>query len=141
MSRIKLHVITTSQPLLLSRLAQRLAADQIPLELGATFLKFPRGEAGGDGAATQLKAMGLKVLPTIDDFLPESADNFAARCEPLIAAEQAAQAAAHHHCEHDHEHGPGCGHDHNHDHHHDHGHSHDHEHGPGCGHQHHHDHK
>ena len=150
MNRIKLHVITSQQTAALVRAARLLSAAGIPLEAGNTFIKFPRGESQADAVAADLKAMGFKPLPTIDEFTAETNDNCAERVAALLAAEQAAKPK--HDCGHDHAPGETCSHDdhghshaHAHDHHHqhDHGHSHSHSHDHDgcCGHDHDHDHK
>ena len=154
MNRIKLHVITSQQTAALVRAARLLSAAGIPLEAGNTFIKFPRGESQADAVAADLKAMGFKPLPTIDEFTAETNDNCAERVAALLAAEQAAKPK--HDCGHDHAPGETCGHDHSHDdhghshahahdhhHQHDHGHSHSHSHDHDgcCGHDHNHDHK
>jgi hypothetical protein len=162
MNRIKLHVITSQQTAALVRAARLLSAAGVPLEAGNTFIKFPRGENQADAMAANLKAMGFKPLPTIDEFTAETNDNCADRVTTLLAAEQAAKPK--HDCGHDHAPGEICnhghdhshshddhghshahahdhGHDHNHQHDHGHSHSHGHDHDGCCGHDHDHDHK
>ena len=132
MNRIKLHVITSQQTVALLRATRLLSAAGIPLEAGNNFIKFPRGEHQADAIAEQLKGMGFKPLPTIDNFTAETNDNCNERVGTLLAAEQAAKPK--HDCGHDHApgetcshgHGDGHGHSHDHGHHHDHGHDHDH---------------
>jgi len=127
MNRIKLHVITSQQTAALLRAARLLSAAGIPLEAGANFIKFPRGEEQADTAAANLKAMGFKPLPTIDEFTAETNDNCLERVASLPAAEQAAKPK--HDCGHDHAPGEACNHDHHdHDHGHQHGHAHSHDH-------------
>ena len=127
MNRIKLHVITSQQTAALVRAARLLSAAGIPLEAGNTFIKFPRGESQADAVAAELKAMGFKPLPTIDEFTVETNDNCAERVAALLAAEQAAKPK--HDCGHDHAPGEACNHDHHdHDHGHQHGHAHSHDH-------------
>lgn len=155
MNRIKLHVITSQQTAALLRAARLLTAAGIPLEAGANFIKFPRGEQSTDALAASLKAMGFKPLPTIDEFTAETNDNCGERVGALLAAEQATKPK--HDCGHDHAPGEACnhghshddhghGHAHSHDHHHDHqgdhghSHSHDHDHKGCCGHDHDHQH-
>ena len=156
MNRIKLHVITSQQTAALLRAARLLTEAGIPLEAGANFIKFPRGEHSTDALAASLKAMGFKPLPTIDEFSAETNDNCGERVGTLLAAEQASKPkhdCGHDHapgetCSHGHDHShddPGHSHAHSHDHHHDHqadhghSHSHDHDHKGCCGHDH--DHK
>ena len=43
MNRIKLHVISSTQPATLMRVVRFLVARQIPIECGNQFVKFPRG--------------------------------------------------------------------------------------------------
>ncbi len=137
MNRIKLHVITSQQTAALVRAARLLSAAGVPLEAGNTFIKFPRAEAQADAMAADLKAMGFRPLPTIDEFTAETNNNCADRVAALLAAEQAAKPK--HDCGHDHAPGETCshGHDHSHD---DHGHSHAHAHDHGHDHNHPHDH-
>jgi hypothetical protein len=120
MDRTKLYTITSSQPALLLRIGQFLSAHRVAWEAGSTFVKFPRATAEGDAAAETLKAAGLRPLPNIDVFTPESMANFAERVRPLVEEEARARAA--HDCGHDHAPGEACGHDHTHDHDHKHGH-------------------
>ena len=139
MNRIKLHVITSQQTAALVRAARLLSAAGIPLEAGNTFIKFPRGESQADAVAADLKAMGFKPLPTIDEFTAETNDNCAERVAALLAAEQAAKPK--HDCGHDHAPGETCSHNHSHDNHgHSHAHAHDHHHQHDHGHSHSHSH-
>ena len=127
-ARIKLHVVTSSSPAILLRVVRYLSSRQIAVEVGNNFVKFPRAEQAADDAAAALKAMGFRILTSMDQFAPEADTNVGERCAALLAEERAPKA---------HVHGPDCGHDHDHDHDHDHGHDHrhDHSHNP-RGHQH-----
>ena len=122
-ARAKLHIYSTQNPALLLRVVRFLAAQGIAVELGNTFVKFPRAEAKADEAAATLKAMGFRILTSMDSFDPDQDGNMAMRSKALLDDENTPKG---------HVHGPGCGHDH---------HDHDHQHGPDCGHDHHHDHK
>jgi hypothetical protein len=126
-SRTKLHIYSSQNPALLLRVVRFLSAQGIPVELGNTFVKFPRGEASADNAAAAIKAMGFRVLTSMDAFDPDQDANMASRSKQLLEDENTPKG---------HVHGPGCGHDH-HDHEHDHSHDHKHEHT----HDHHHGHK
>jgi urease accessory protein len=123
-ARIKLHVLTSSSAVILLRVVRYLSSRQIAVEVGNNFVKFPRAEQAADDAAAALKAMGFRILTSMDQFAPDADANIGERCAALLAEEQAPKG---------HVHGPDCGHDHSHDH--DHDHSHDHSHGP-RGHQH-----
>lgn len=127
-ARIKLHVVTSSSPAILLRVVRYLSSRQIAVEVGNNFVKFPRAEQAADDAAAALKAMGFRILTSMDQFAPEADTNVGERCAALLAEERAPKG---------HVHGPDCGHDHDHDHDHDHGHDyrHDHSHNP-RGHQH-----
>lgn len=127
-ARIKLHVVTSSSPAILLRVVRYLSSRQIAVEVGNNFVKFPRAEQAADDAAATLKAMGFRILTSMDQFAPEADTNVGERCAALLAEERAPKG---------HVHGPDCGHDHDHDHDHDHGHDHrhDHSHNP-RGHQH-----
>ena len=133
-ARTKLHVYTSNSPALLLRVVRFLTQRQVPVEVGNNFVKFPRAETVADQAAADLKAMGFRVLTSMDQFTADTDHNMAEISAVLLAQENTPKG---------HVHGPGCGHDHahgescDHDHHHDHGHDHDHDHG----HHHHHDHK
>lgn len=127
--RIKLHVITSQSPALIGRAARLLAARQVPVEIGATFIKFPRGDGRADQAALDLKEAGFRVLTSMDFFIAETDQNLSDRCAEELKKEAPKP----------HVHGPGCGHDHHHEHHHDHGHDHGHDHPRDHGHDH--DHK
>ncbi|MFZ9812694.1 MAG: hypothetical protein ACO3DD_06400, partial [Burkholderiaceae bacterium] len=142
MDRTKLYTNTSSHPALLLRVAQFLSAHGLAWEGGNTFVKFPRATADGDAAAETLKAAGLRPLPNIDVFTPETVANFSQRIEALVEDEARARAAGA--CGHNHAAGEACGHDHghghSHEHQHEHGHSHAHAHGHSHGHDHHHGH-
>ncbi len=124
-ARAKLHVVTSTSAVLLLRVVRFLASRSIAVEVGASFVKFPRGEAAADEAAAALKAMGFRVLTSMDQFDPEADQNMAAKSAAILEEENTPKG---------HVHGPGCGHDHHdhdHSHHHDdhtHDHSHDHDH-------------
>jgi hypothetical protein len=129
--RIKIYVYSSQVPALLIRVSRFLIAKEIQIEAGNTFIKFPRGHAACDQAADQLKAMGFKVLPSIDQFIADDDSNLAQRSAAALEIENTPKG---------HVHGPDCGHDHHghtHDHNHDHGHehSHDHDHDHDHGHQ------
>lgn len=133
-ARVKLHVLTSSSPAVLLRVVRYLSSQQIAVEVGNNFVKFPRAEQAADDAAAALKAMGFRTLTSMDQFAPEADANIGERCAALLAEEQAPKG---------HVHGPDCGHDHHHDHHHDHGHhthGHSHDHGHEHKHEHEHDH-
>ena len=125
-ARIKLHVVTSSSPAILLRVVRYLSSRQIAVEVGNNFVKFPRAEQAADDAAAALKAMGFRILTSMDQFAPEADTNVGERCAALLAEERAPKG---------HVHGPDCGHDHDHDHDHGHDHRHDHFHNP-RGHQH-----
>lgn len=138
MTRLKLHIVTSTDATVLQRLVRLLTAKGIALECGANFVKFPRGEAAPDAAAAELKEAGFRVLTSMDSFAPETDANWTERVQEALARER--EARAHHCCDdptHDHsQHGHS-----NHDHtHHDHSHDHGHSHGHGHGHDHKHDH-
>lgn len=125
-ARIKLHVVTSSSPAILLRVVRYLSSRQIAVEVGNNFVKFPRAEQAADDAAAALKAMGFRILTSMDQFAPEADTNVGERCAALLAEERAPKG---------HVHGPDCGHDHDHDHDHGNDHRHDHSHNP-RGHQH-----
>ena len=75
MNRIKLHVISSTQPATLMRVVRFLVARQIPIECGNQFVKFPRGEAPADAAAERLKELGFR--PPALDRCPRGGD----RCQ------------------------------------------------------------
>ncbi len=151
-SRTKLHIYSSQNPALLLRVVRFLSAQGIPVELGNTFVKFPRGETAADNAAAAVKAMGFRVLTSMDAFDPDQDTNMASRSKQLLDDENTPKGHVHGpgcgHDHHDHVHGPDCGHDHAHGHSHDqkHGHTHDHkheyhhDHGDKHGHKHDHDH-
>lgn len=129
-ARVKLYVVTSSSPAILLRVVRYLSSRQIAVEVGNNFVKFPRAEQAADDAAAALKAMGFRILTSMDQFAPEADANIGERCAALLAEEQAPKG---------HVHGPDCGHDHGHHHDHDHqhhGHSHDHDHDHGHDHSH-----
>ena len=129
-ARVKLHVLTSSSPAILLRVVRYLSSRQIAVEVGNNFVKFPRADQAADDAAAALKAMGFRILTSMDQFAPEADANIGERCAALLAEEQAPKG---------HVHGPDCGHDHGHHHDHDHqhhGHSHDHDHDHGHDHSH-----
>lgn len=115
-SRTKLHIYSSQNPALLLRVVRFLSAQGIPVELGNTFVKFPRGDTAADNAAAAVKAMGFRVLTSMDAFDPDQDTNMASRSKQLLEDENTPKG---------HVHGPGCGHDH---HDHSHGHKHDHDH-------------
>ena len=136
MNRIKLHVISSTQPATLMRVVRFLVAHQIQIECGNQFVKFPRGEAPADAAAERLKELGFRPLPSTDALEVETDANLADRVAASLAAERAEQAAnccddPNHNHGHDHKHDHNDSHDHkhDHDHSHDHDHKHDHKHG------------
>jgi hypothetical protein len=129
--RTKLHIYSSQNPALLLRAVRFLTAHGIPVEVGNTFVKFPRAEAKADEAAAALKGMGFRILTSMDAFDPDQDANIGSRSKALLDEENTPKG---------HVHGPGCGHDH-HDHdHHDHKHEHKHEHSHGHDHKHDHDH-
>jgi urease accessory protein len=158
--RTKLHVYTSSTPVLLLRVVRFLSGRAIPVEVGNNFVKFPRGETAADMAASELKAMGFRVLTSMDQFDPEHDATLKDKSAVLLAAEGTPKGHVHGPgCGHDHVHDEHCGHDHHehgHGHHHapnhqeeqrhkhehehghkpDHGHEHDHQHGHGHSHDH-----
>jgi hypothetical protein len=101
MSPVKLHIITTPEPLALLRLVRLLASEGVPCELGSSFVKFPRGDARADALAALAQSMGFKPVASMDRFSPDTQDNMAERVGPLLA-----------HHQHDHACGHDCGHDH-----------------------------
>lgn len=140
-NRIKLHVFTTASPLLLARVAAFLSRHEIQIELGASFLKFPRGLAHNDDLAAKLKNMGFRVLTGIDAFAPEEDAAMAQRSADLLQAENAPRGHVHGpDCGHEHHHGDTGQHGHAHGHDHSHGHAHDHDHDQSHKHRHDHSH-
>lgn len=129
-TRTKLYVYTSASALLLARVAAFLSRHGVQIELGASFIKFPRGSEPSDSAAAELKAMGFRILTGIDIFSPETDSEMAHRSEALLGIENTPKGHVHGPgCGHDHSHGDACGHDHSHDHSHDHDHAHNHNHG------------
>ena len=127
-TRTKLYVYTSASALLLARVAAFLSRRGVQVEIGASFLKFPRGSEPSDTAATRLKAMGFRILTGIDIFSPETDSEMGHRSEALLSIENTPRGHVHGpDCGHDHSHGDTCDHGHSHDHPHDHGH-HDHDH-------------
>jgi hypothetical protein len=118
-ARIKLHVYTSSSPILLLRVVRFLAQRAVAVEIGNNFVKFPRTDSLSDQAAAELKTMGFRVLTSMDQFTPEADQLMQAASATLLAQENTPKG---------HVHGPDCGHDH--------GHAHDHVHDAGCGHTH-----
>ncbi|MFZ9894053.1 MAG: hypothetical protein ACO3EL_02370 [Burkholderiaceae bacterium] len=136
-ARIKLHVYTSSSPILLLRVVRFLAQRAVAVEIGNNFVKFPRTDSLSDQAAAELKTMGFRVLTSMDQFTPEADHLMQAASATLLAQENTPKG---------HVHGPDCGHDHGHDHVHDagcghtHDHAHDHSHAQDHAHDHAHDH-
>jgi len=120
-ARIKLHVYTSSSPILLLRVVRFLAQRAVAVEIGNNFVKFPRTDSLSDQAAAELKTMGFRVLTSMDQFTPEADHLMQAASATLLAQENTPKG---------HVHGPDCGHDHVHDadcgHTHDHAHDHSH---------------
>ena len=133
-ARIKLHVYTSSSPILLLRVVRFLAQRAVAVEIGNNFVKFPRTDSLSDQAAAELKTMGFRVLTSMDQFTPEADHLMQAASATLLAQENTPKG---------HVHGPDCGHDHVHDadcgHTHDHAHAHDHSHTQEHSHKHTHD--
>lgn len=135
-TRIKLHVYTSSSPILLLRVVRFLAQRAVAVEIGNNFVKFPRTDSLSDQAAAELKTMGFRVLTSMDQFTPEADHLMQAASATLLAQENTPKG---------HVHGPDCGHDHVHDadcgHAHDHAHAHAHDHAHDHSHTHEHSHK
>ncbi len=130
-TRIKLHVYTSSSPILLLRVVRFLAQRAVAVEIGNNFVKFPRTDSLSDQAAAELKTMGFRVLTSMDQFTPEADQLMQAASATLLAQENTPKGHVHGpDCGHDHVHDAGCGHthDHAHDHAHDHSHTHEHSH-------------
>ncbi len=130
-ARIKLHVYTSSSPILLLRVVRFLAQRAVAVEIGNNFVKFPRTDSLSDQAAAELKTMGFRVLTSMDQFTPEADHLMQAASATLLAQENTPKGHVHGpDCGHDHVHDAGCGHthDHAHDHAHDHSHTHEHSH-------------
>lgn len=122
-ARVKLHVYTSGSSLLLMRVVRYLSQRGVAVELGNNFVKFPRAQHEADEAAGALKAMGFRILTSMDQFSPDQDAGMPSACAELLQQENTPKG---------HVHGPGCGHDHHHDEHcghpgHDH-HHHDHDH-------------
>lgn len=136
-ARIKLHVYTSSSPILLLRVVRFLAQRGVAVEIGNNFVKFPRADSRPDQAAAELKTMGFRVLTSMDQFTPETDHLMQAASATLLAQENTPKGHVHGpDCDHDHIHDAGCGHTHAHAHEHNHApahndahdHSHTHEH-------------
>ena len=126
-ARIKLHVYTSSSPILLLRVVRFLAQRAVAVEIGNNFVKFPRTDSLSDQAAAELKTMGFRVLTSMDQFTPEADHLMQAASATLLAQENTPQGHVHGpDCGHDHVHDAGCGH--THDHAHDHSHTDEHSH-------------
>ena len=69
-ARIKLHVVISSSPAILLRVVRYLSSRQIAVEVGNNFVKFPRAEQAADDAAAALKAMGFRILTSMDQLPP-----------------------------------------------------------------------
>ncbi|MFZ9313486.1 MAG: hypothetical protein ACO253_08190, partial [Burkholderiaceae bacterium] len=102
-ARIKLHVYTSSSPILLLRVVRFLAQRAVAVEIGNNFVKFPRTDSLSDQAAAELKTMGFRVLTSMDQFTPEADHLMQAASATLLAQENTPKG---------HVHGPDCGHDH-----------------------------
>ena len=126
-ARIKLHVYTSSSPILLLRVVRFLAQRAVAVEIGNNFVKFPRTDSLSDQAAAELKTMGFRVLTSMDQFTPEADHLMQAASATLLAQENTPKGHVHGpDCGHDHVHDAGCGH--THDHAHDHSHTDEHSH-------------
>jgi hypothetical protein len=128
-ARIKLHVYTSSSPILLLRVVRFLAQRAVAVEIGNNFVKFPRTDSLSDQAAAELKTMGFRVLTSMDQFTPEADHLMQAASATLLAQENTPKGHVHGpDCGHDHVHDAGCGHTHDHAHEHSHAHVHAHDH-------------
>jgi hypothetical protein len=130
-ARIKLHVYTSSSPILLLRVVRFLAQRAVAVEIGNNFVKFPRTDSLSDQAAAELKTMGFRVLTSMDQFTPEADHLMQVASATLLSQENTPKGHVHGpDCGHDHVHDADCGHthDHAHDHAHDHSHTHEHSH-------------
>ena len=128
-TRIKLHVYTSSSPILLLRVVRFLAQRAVAVEIGNNFVKFPRTDSLSDQAAAELKTMGFRVLTSMDQFTPEADHLMQAASATLLAQENTPKGHVHGpDCGHDHVHDAGCGHTHDHAHEHSHAHVHAHDH-------------
>lgn len=126
-ARIKLHVYTSSSPILLLRVVRFLAQRAVAVEIGNNFVKFPRTDSLSDQAAAELKTMGFRVLTSMDQFTPEADHLMQAASATLLAQENTPKGHVHGpDCGHDHVHDADCGHTHDHAHAHDHAHDHSH---------------
>lgn len=141
-ARIKLHVYTSSSPILLLRVVRFLAQRAVAVEIGNNFVKFPRTDSLSDQAAAELKTMGFRVLTSMDQFTPEADHLMQAASATLLAQENTPKGHVHGpDCGHDHVHDAGCGHTHDHAHEHSHAHVHAHDHAHDHSHTHEHSHK
>lgn len=141
-ARIKLHVYTSSSPILLLRVVRFLAQRAVAVEIGNNFVKFPRTDSLSDQAAAELKTMGFRVLTSMDQFTPEADHLMQAASATLLAQENTPKGHVHGpDCGHDHVHDAGCGHTHDHAHEHSHAHDHAHDHVQDHSHTHEHSHK
>lgn len=141
-ARIKLHVYTSSSPILLLRVVRFLAQRAVAVEIGNNFVKFPRTDSLSDQAAAELKTMGFRVLTSMDQFTPEADHLMQAASATLLAQENTPKGHVHGpDCGHDHVHDAGCGHTHDHAHDHSHAHDHAHDHVHDHSHTHEHSHK
>lgn len=128
-ARIKLHVYTSSSPILLLRVVRFLAQRAVAVEIGNNFVKFPRTDSLSDQAAAELKTMGFRVLTSMDQFTPEADHLMQVASATLLAQENTPKGHVHGpDCGHDHVHDADCGHTHDHAHEHSHAHVHAHDH-------------
>ena len=128
-ARIKLHVYTSSSPILLLRVVRFLAQRAVAVEIGNNFVKFPRTDSLSDQAAAELKTMGFRVLTSMDQFTPEADHLMQVASATLLSQENTPKGHVHGpDCGHDHVHDADCGHTHDHAHAHDHAHDHSHTH-------------
>lgn len=128
-ARIKLHVYTSSSPILLLRVVRFLAQRAVAVEIGNNFVKFPRTDSLSDQAAAELKTMGFRVLTSMDQFTPEADHLMQVASATLLSQENTPKGHVHGpDCGHDHVHDAGCGHTHDHAHEHSHAHVHAHDH-------------
>ena len=141
-ARIKLHVYTSSSPILLLRVVRFLAQRAVAVEIGNNFVKFPRTDSLSDQAAVELKTMGFRVLTSMDQFTPEADHLMQVASATLLSQENTPKGHVHGpDCGHDHVHDAGCGHTHDHAHEHSHAHDHAHDHVHDHSHTHEHSHK
>jgi len=128
-ARIKLHVYTSSSPILLLRVVRFLAQRAVAVEIGNNFVKFPRTDSLSDQAAAELKTMGFRVLTSMDQFTPEADHLMQVASATLLSQENTPKGHVHGpDCGHDHVHDADCGHTHDHAHEHSHAHVHAHDH-------------